>query len=63
MSKKSVFELEAWTFKENLENDSLNIAETALNHLLFRNKEDYTDNNINEQDLAKVKIKIVVEKQ
>lgn len=62
MSKKAVFEFEAWTFKENVENDSLNVAEVAVNHALFREKQDYLNSNIDEHDLARVKIKVVVER-
>jgi len=62
MSNKAFFQVNAWTFKSNMENDSLNLAESALNKLLFLTKQDFLDNEISESELVNVKITIQVEK-
>lgn len=62
MATKHIFQTSLYTFNENVESGTLNLAELALNKLLFLNKEDYLNNNINESDISQVKITIQVEK-
>lgn len=61
MTRKAMYEMDAWTFKDNLENIHVNIAESAINPLLFRPKSEYIDNGITEDELANIKITVIVE--
>jgi len=61
MSKNSYYELDTWTFKENVDNDEVNLAESVVNTLLFRTRQEYKNLGIRPNELANVKITVHVE--
>lgn len=54
--------MNAWTFKENVENEFHNLAESALNKLLFLSKQEFIDNGVSDEELSQVKITINIER-
>lgn len=62
MANKYVYITKAYTFKENSESETLNLAESALNKQLFLTKKTFEENGFTDIDLTQVKITIEIEK-